>query len=172
MSLAPVPLWLSRQEVSWFAVPRSWRLERGEGRGWDILREDGTSWKGCTHSCTVSQIRCFSDSSSLLPHLTSCALLITSHLVVPCVSFPYPPFALCLLLYLGTHISSQVPERWWYQPHSPSQRRQCFKRSLPTLHLFSLLLCLHSYYFWPFGSYNPLVDHVVLYYWNHNCYLC
>lgn len=23
MSLAPVPLWLSRQEVSWFAVPRS-----------------------------------------------------------------------------------------------------------------------------------------------------
>ena len=154
MSLALVPLWLSRQEVSWSAVlwtqsvpvVKTWRERTKRGA---ILREDGT----LRVVNTMSQVSCFS-----LPHS---ALLPPPHIM--CSAHPFPPLLFPVFPFLTFLLHHASSCNWahilllghqsgdGYQPHSPLQRGQCFTSSLSTLVFLAHLPCLLSHHFWPVG---------------------
>lgn len=132
MSLALVPLWLSRQEVSWSSAPwtqsvpvvETWREAR-KRKGYPQGRWNTVGRKWLHH--VSDQLFLCSSCSPAQSHIMCCA-----HPFSP-LWFPVFPFLTLLLHHASLCTWAHIPllghQRGdGYQPHSPLQRGQCFPR--------------------------------------------
>lgn len=155
MSLALVPLWLSRQEVSWSSAP--WTQSVPVVKTWRGRRKRKGYPQGRWNTVGRKRLHHVSDWLFLCLILLSCPashhVLCSSFspLVVPCVSFPYPPFASCPSVYLSTYPSSRASEGWWLSTTFSIAERPLLHQVTTCTVFFSPPLCLHSHHFSLFG---------------------
>lgn len=132
MSLALVPLWLSKQKVSWSSAP--WTQSVPVVKTWRGRRKRKGYPQGRWNTVGRKRPHHVSDRLFLCLILLSCPV---SHHVL-CSSFPpllfrVFPFLTLLLHHASPCTWAHIPllghqRRDGYQPHSPLQRGQCFTR--------------------------------------------